>query len=444
VVLDSAASQLVRLGRFVDRFAGCFGPRARPGAALQYVQGLLSDAPRKNMEGAWSRSLGDSDYQAIHNLITHSKWSADSVWRHLRGLLPDRKGVLIIDDTGFAKQGTHSVGVARQYSGTLGKVGNCQVAVSCALRTDRSTWALAMDLYLPEEWANDEERRDSASIPNDVVFKKKWEIALAQVDRVRADGVGISCVVSDAGYGDCTEFRDALDARGLPYCVAVKGDAKVFLAEPEARPTERGQMGRPKTRRRLAKGSVQPVVIRELVEKPGRIKWRPVTWRRGAKGQLTGQFAALRVIPAHRWRAGQLHKPCWLILERCEDGAKHKFYLSNLPENAKLRSLVGFAHTRWAIEQQYQQLKEELGLDHFEGRSYPGFHHHAVLTALAYTFLQLERRRARSESLPTLPEVRRRLTELIMVRLFVEGEELSQMAIKLILDRQRRAPPKSH
>ena len=426
---------LERLAEFLDGFASCFSRRAQKTAARRYVKGLLSDAKRKNMEAMWGRITDPGDYQALQHFITHSTWSADTVWKSLREKSLDREGVLIIDDTGIPKSGRHSVGVARQYSGTLGKVGSCQVVVSTVLRSKDSTWPLAMDLYLPQEWAEDEDRRDGAAIPANVEFRKKWQIALEQIDRAQAAGFEVHCVAADAGYGDCGEFRDGLTERGLCYAVGVKSTAKAFDKPPRfLTPKQTGQ-GRARTRATLARNSPKPKTLRMIAKKLPGDAWETVAWRKGSKGRLEAEFVALRVAPSHRWHQGEEHQECWLLCER-PVGANEaaKFYLSSLPASTPLKRLVDLAHTRWAVEQNYEQLKDELALDHFEGRSYPGFHHHLVLTAMTFTFLALERRRSCAQHLPTLNQLRLVVTEIVTIQLFAAGERTSRMVLDFIRD----------
>ena len=426
---------LQRLAKFLDGFASCFGRRGREDAARRYVKGLFSDAKRKNMECMWGRITDRGDYQALQHFITHSTWSADGVWEAVRGKLPDPQGVLIVDDTGIPKRGRHSVGVKRQYSGTLGKTGNCQVVVSTVLRSKQSTWPVAMELYLPREWAEDEGRRESAAIPEDVLFRKKWEIALGQIDRVCEAGIDVRCVVADAGYGDGAEFRDGLAERGLFYVVAIKGTSKAFDKPPRfVTPRQTGE-GRPRTRASLAKSSRKPKTVQQIAKAVPETEWQTVDWRKGSKGRLRAEFVALRVTPSKDWSKGEQHDECWLICERPIGEKKAtKFYLSNLPKKTPLKRLVDLAHTRWPVEQNYEQLKDELSLDHFEGRSYPGFHHHLVLTALAFVFLQLERSRSRAQQLPTLNKLRWLVTEIVTAQLFASDERLSRMITEFMRD----------
>ena len=293
---------MIRLGEFLDSFAGCFGRSAQRLAASRYVEGLLSEAPRKNMEGIWGRVSDPGDYQNLQHFITHSRWEANGLWERLRERCPDRQGFLLIDDTGFPKQGEHSVGVQRQYSGTLGKIGNCQVAVSTVLRSQKSTWPLGMDLYLPRQWIEDPERRDRAGIPRQARFREKGKIALEQIDQALASGIAIECVLADAGYGDSSEFREEIDARGLFYAVGVAGTAGAFASEPHLLPPPQGaRMGRPRTKWRRKKGSPKPRSLQKIARGLPEKAWKEIAWRKGSKGKLRGRFARLRVWPSHGW-----------------------------------------------------------------------------------------------------------------------------------------------
>lgn len=426
---------LQRLASFVDGFAGCFGRRGREDAARRYVKGLLSDAKRKNMQCMWGRITDRGDYQALQHFITHSTWQSHKVWKALRHKLPVSEGVLIVDDTGIPKRGDHSVGVQRQYSGTLGKVGNCQVVVSTVLKSRRSTWLIAMELYLPEQWVSDESNRDSARIPEHIRFRTKWEIALEQIDQALESDIEVRCVTADAGYGDTVEFRNGLAERGLHYVVAIKTSNKVFDKPPRFIAPKQIDRGRPPSRAKLAKNSPKPKTVQQIADALPTAKWQELTWRKGSKGDMRGEFAAVRVTPSHQWHKGKMHDECWLLCERSVGEKKAaKFYLSNLPRRTALKRLVDLARSRWAIEQSYEHLKDELALDHFEGRSYPGFHHHLVLTALAFTFLQLERRRSRAQELPTLNKLRWILTEIVTAQLFASEERLSRMITDFMHD----------
>lgn len=399
-----ARALLRRLGQFLDSFSGCFTRRPQREAASRYLDGLFNDSERKSMQAMHGRLSDPASYQALQHFITHSTWDADRVWQHLRTLVPARDGVLALDDTGLPKQGRHSVGVQRQYCGALGKIGNCQVAVSSALLTDGRAWPLTFELYLPAGWLEDADRRQAAGIPPMVRFREKWRIALAHIRTVRQAGFTLTGIVVDADYGANARFREALERMGLRYGVAIRGDL-AFDAE-----------GRADTARAIA------LAIPAAA-------WQTVQW--GPSGaRLTGAFHAVRV------RAPRGRGPRWLLCERVS-AEDFKFYLLNLDGDASLRDLVGLARSRWPIEQQYRELKDDLGLDHFEGRSFRGWHHHVVLTAVAFTFLQLERtRNTAGTPRPTLPTVRAWVREIFGLLYVIHNRRLLGM-----LDSFRRNPP---
>jgi SRSO17 transposase len=303
------------------------------------------------------------------------------------------EGIFVIDDTSFPKQGKHSVGVQRQYCGALGKKANCQAAPSVHYVTPTGHYPLDLRLYLPDSWLADPKRLDQAGVPGaERRALTKPQIALELLDRVRSEGLPGWAVVTDAGYGASKEFRDGVAARGLVYMAGVTGDGVVFLQEPTWDPPGPSGRGRPATRHRLARTSPPPVALSELAKT---VRLRKVTWREGTKGKLSARFAWLRVWPGQGWQEGACAHaaPLWLLIEEQADG-KLKFAFSNLPPDTSCKKAVRLWKSRWPVEQGYQQLKEELGLDHFEGRSWRGFHHHACLVFLAYGFLTLERHRA--------------------------------------------------
>ena len=400
-----------RLARWLEPFEACFGHVAQRGAFRRYLHGLLSDSPRKSMGAMLARIHDPGSYQAFQHFITHASWEVAPVWRRLLGRIPDRRGVLILDDTGFPKQGTHSVGVQRQYSGTLGKIGNCQIAVTAALWTGVRAWLLGAELYLPQTWLT-RARRQQARIPRQVEFQEKWRLALTLVDRARRAGLDIDLVAGDAGYGDILEFRTGLEQRQLRYLLGISGQFAVWIGRP---PAALGPSTRAVTAASI--GAIQ--VATWTAQQPARA-WRRVTWRNGPRRAWHARFLAVRVTPVVLWRQHRDLHTQWLLCERPSgrSAAPLKWYISNLPPTTQLRTLVRAAHQRWAIEQQYQQLKEELGLDHFEGRSYPGWQRHVVLTALAYTWLQHERRRGLPRA-PTLPVVRAVIQEILTAHFIV-------------------------
>ncbi|XWU98013.1 IS701 family transposase [Corallococcus exiguus] len=313
--------------------------------------------------------------------------------RELEERLPEVEA-LVVDDTGFPKKGKHSVGVARQYSGTLGRTDNCQVAVSLHLAGARGSGCIGMRLYLPEEWATDKARRKAAGVPEEVCATRKWELALSQLDDALTWGVRKHVVLADAGYGNCREFREGLTARGLPYLVAVPGQHKVWHpgATPHLPVKKAGAYGRPRTRF-VDDSGVQPWTIEELARQLPEEEYRRISWREGSRGTQASTFAAVRIQVAdgHVVRKAP-GAPEWLVCEWPPgEAAPTKYYLSSLPEDTPLKRLVTLAKLRWRIEHDYQEMKGEVGLDHFEGRTWRGFHHHATLCMVAHGFLALRR-----------------------------------------------------
>ena len=412
-----------RLVTWLEPFETCFGHVAQRGAFRRYLLGLLSDSPRKSMSAMLARIHEPGSYQAFQHFITHAPWEVAPVWRRLRSRIPDRRGVLIVDDTGFPKQGTHSVGVQRQYSGTLGKIGNCQIAVTAALWTGVHAWLVGAELYLPQAWVT-RERRQQARIPARVRFQEKWRLALTLIDRVRRAAIDVELVTGDAGYGDILEFRTGLEQRRLPYMLGISGQFAVWIGRPPA------ALG-PSTRAVTAASIGATQVGAWAAQQPARV-WRRVTWRHGPRRAWRARFIAVRVTPVVLWRQHRALQTGWLLCERPLGRAAGplKWYISNLPPTTQLRTLVRAAHQRWAIEQQYQQLKEELGLDHFEGRSYPGWQRHIVLTALAYTWLQQERRRGLPRR-PTLPVVRAVIQEILTAHFIITTPGYIERMLKL-------------
>lgn len=401
------AGVVERLDAYAAYFARGFGRIERARWCRVYLEGLLRDGERKSIEPLSRRVAlpgfrGDAA-QALQQFVNQSPWNAEVILGRYRARLAeafaDPRGVLLIDDTGFAKQGRHSVGVARQYSGTLGKRGNCQVAVSLHYAAPTGDYPLGLRLYLPETWTAAPDHLAAAGVPVAAqAFQTKGELALALLDQVRAEGLPHRAVVADAGYGQGTAFRRGLEERGEVYAVGLTGEEVVFVTPPTwavpASPPGRG--GR--TRRWYVTAATPvPVPVRDLALTLARTA---VTWRPGSKGPLRGDFAWVRVWPAHRWQDGRSAEDIpdsdaearWLLVDWRADGTV-KYALSNLPADTPLEDAVALWKTRWQVEQGYQQLKEELGLDHFEGRSWVGFHHHAALTCLAYGFLALERAR---------------------------------------------------
>jgi SRSO17 transposase len=400
------ADVLERLGAYTSEFMADFGLIVRRYWAEVYLQGLMLDGERKSIQPLAQRVnvpgwYGDTE-QALQQFVNQSPWDEQKVLRTYRrllaGPLADPAGVIVIDDTGFAKKGRYSVGVARQYSGTLGKTDNCQVAVSLHYAAPKSDYPLALRLYLPESWTSQPARMEAVRVPAEAQAPcTKGEIALDLLDQVRAEGLAHQAVVADAGYGLSVDFRLGLEDRHERYVVGIAGKEAVFSEPPTWTVGPDTQHGRPPTRRYVAADTSAPVVVKQLAET---LERTPLSWRRGTKAPLHAEFAWVRVWPAHRWQHGRAaddvpdleSEARWLLVEWRTDGSI-RYALSNLPAETPMLHAVELWKSRWHVEQGYQQLKEELGLDHFEGRSWSGFHHHATMCFLAYGFLALERLR---------------------------------------------------
>ena len=364
-----------------------------------YVRGLLLDGERKSV-GAMVPRLPDGNEQALQQFVSQSPWPWEPVWERLAQKLTQTFATTawIVDDTGFPKKGEHSVGVARQYSGTLGKTANCQMAVSLHAASATGSSPLGFRLYLPQEWTDDPERLQKAGVPEGVSFQEKWRLALDLIDQ--ALGWSLTpppVVLADAGYGENGAFRQGLEDRRLPYAVGISSQVSVWTTPPEYGVPDWGGQGRPAKCVRY--GEQRPVSVQE-VARGNQKRFRLATWREGSQGPMRSRFWAGRVQSAHKWSTGAAPgKAVWLLIEwPPEEAAPTKYYLCDLPASLSLRRLVASTRGRWRVEQDYQQLKEELGLDHFEGRSWMGWHHHVTLVMLAHAFLRLEQKRRASKS----------------------------------------------
>jgi SRSO17 transposase len=379
------------LEQFLTGLLEPLGRRERRQWGSVYVRGLLLDGERKSIERLAAR-LPEGNVQAMQQLIGQSPWAWAPVWERLAQrmtaeLRPDP--VWVVDDTGFPKQGQPSVGVARQYSGTLGKTANCQVAVSLHQVGAEASTILDGRLYLPESWTQDAPRRAAAGIPAEVKFQTKGQLALALIDEARAWGLRCGVVLADAGYGEISAFRQGLETRPLAYAVSIPSTVRGWTKPPRVQKT-RGRGRRPTV---YHYGQQRPGTVREVAEKAR--GWKPVRWREGTKGWLESRFYAAPVQPAHGFDEGDPPHPEVGLLVEWPPGEKEptKYFLCHLPENYTLRRLVRIVQSGWKIEQDYQQLKEERGLDHYEGRNWMGGHHHVTLVMLAQAFLTGERSR---------------------------------------------------
>lgn len=374
-----------------DRHAGLKG----------YCTGLMLPLERKSVEpiAAGVDPLHVSArHQSLHHFVAKAQWSDDELLRRVRSWVMPKLGLndggfWIVDDTGFPKKGKHSVGVARQYCGALGKQDNCQVAVSVSLASSLGSLPASWQLYLPKDWADDADRRDKAGVPPAIEFATKPQIALQHLRQLLAEGLPPYCVLADAGYGVDTAFRHELTKLGLPYLVGITSAVSVWPPDVEPLPPKpyRGRGRPPVQPRRTAKR--QPVAVKSLAQALPARAFRTVRWREGTNQTLSSRFAAVRVRHAggNVGRA-RLWPQQWLLVEWPHDQQEpEKYYLSTLPETCTLTELVRTAHQRWRIERDYQELKQEFGLDHYEGRGWRGFHHHASLSIAAYGFLLAER-----------------------------------------------------
>lgn len=396
-------ARMERFEEYVTMIAGHLGHADRVGPFRGYCAGLMLPGNRKSVEPMAARVAPTevrSAHQRLHHFVADAAWSdavvLGAVRHHVLQAAAKRSGlpeVLIIDDTGFPKKGRHSVGVARQYCGQLGKQDNCQVAVSLSLANEHYSVPVGYRLYLPKEWSTDLARREKAKVPAEIEFATKPEIALRLIDDAVASGGAPGIVVADAGYGIDTAFRDQLSERDLRYAVGITSVVSVWPEGVAPLPPAAwsGQGRKPKLLRRDAQH--QPVSVKALAMALKPRQWKKVTWREGTNQLLTSRFAAIRIRCAYRdyWRS-ELRPQEWLLIEWPKDEAEPiKYFLSTLPADTPIRELVRVTKLRWRIERDYQELKQEFGLDHFEGRSWRGFHHHATLSIAAYGFLLAER-----------------------------------------------------
>ena len=397
--LDTEDSE-ARFTAYVEALGTVLGHADRVAPLRSYCTGLLLPGDRKSVEPMAARVAPErvqATHQSLHHFVAKAAWSDEAVLDAVRaGVLPaiGRHGPInawIVDDTGVPKQGTHSVGVARQYCGQLGKVDNCQVAVSLSVANDHASLPLAHHLYLPAEWADDPARRARAGVPEDVAFRTKPEIALDRIRAALAAGVSPAPVLADAAYGVDTAFRDGITGLGLTYSVGVQPLTPLWPPGTGPLPPKpwSGRGRKPARVRRDAEH--HPITAKDLALSLPRRAWRRTAWREGTNDTLASRFAAARVRPAHQGdKAARAEE--WLLIEWPKgEPEPTKYWLSTLPATISRRALVHTTKRRWRIERDYQDLKQELGLGQYEGRGWRGFHHHATLCIAAYGFLILER-----------------------------------------------------
>jgi SRSO17 transposase len=400
--LQSTDGSETRFSAYVEGLVGVIGHADRAGPLRDYCVGLMMPCERKSVEPMAAVTAPErtaAQHQSLLHFVGQSSWSDEKVLAKVGEMvLPaiERHGPIeawIIDDTGFPKKGKHSVGVARQYCGQLGKQDNCQVAVSLSLANHHASLPISYRLYLPEDWAADNKRRRKAGVPEEISFKTKPEIALEQIEMACNSGLSRGVLLMDAGYGCNTDLRTSVSALALAYVAGILPNTTVWTSDTEPlRPKKWSGRGRPPKRlRRDSKH--QPISVKELALGLPKRTWRTIKWREGTAEWLCSRFARVRVRVAHRdYTLTDSRPEEWLLIEWPEgEDEPTKYWLSTLPEEITFRKLVDITKLRWRIERDYQELKQEVGLGHFEGRGWRGFHHHATLCIAAYGFLVSER-----------------------------------------------------
>ncbi len=391
-----------RFEGYIEALTAALGHADRDAPFRQYTTGLLLPLERKSVEPMAARvdpGRVSAAHQSLHHFVAKADWSDQALLAAVRAKvfpLIERHGPIaawIIDDTGFPKKGKHSVGVARQYCGQLGKQDNCQVAVSLSVANEAASLPIDYRLYLPKDWAGDPARRAKVGVPDEITFQTKPSMALDQIRKALANGIPPGVVLADAGYGADMKFQAGLLELGLDYVVGIQPNTSVWTDGKMPKPPKpwSGQ-GRPAKRLQRSEDH-QPVLAKDLALSLPASAWQDVTWRAGTKGDLASRFTAQRIRPAHRdYEREEPWPELWLLIERPEDEDEPtKFWFANLPADTAIDNLVRQAKLRWRIERDYLELKQELGLGHYEGRGWRGFHHHASLCIAAYGFLAAER-----------------------------------------------------
>ena len=397
-------AQQKRFAAYLDRLAQAAGHLDRVVPLKSYCTGLLLPGERKSVEPMAAR-LGPENvrqtHQSLHHVVADAPWRDEDLLEQVRHyVLPamQKQGPIVawvVDDTGFVKKGTHSVGVTRQYCGQVGKQENCRIGVSLSLSTAEASLPIAWRLYLPEVWSQDKKRRKATGIPEDIGFQTKPEIALQHIQAAVHRKIPPAPVLADAAYGNDTKFREGITESGLRYAVGIQSSTSVWKPGQSPLPKRRWKgIGRP-TKLLRRDPHHKPVPVRELAMSLPSSAWKTIVWREGTRKSLRSRFAALRIRTAHRdYWSSELRPQEWLLMEwPREEAEPSRYWLSTLPAETKLSDLVRLAKHRWIIERDYQELKQELGLGHYEGRGWRGFHHHATLCIAAYGFLVAERTR---------------------------------------------------
>lgn len=438
---------------YLEHVSAGVGRSERKASLRDYCQGLMLPLKRKSMEplaAALDATHVSARHQALQQFVADSPWSDEAVLGQVQSwvlprMVAGHKGwvFLIADDTGMPKAGTHSVGVARQYCGQLGKTDNCQVAVSLSIATAQASMPIKYRLYLPQVWIDDKARREQAGVPYNIAFLTKPQISLLQIQQAKAAGVPGDVVAADAGYGDDTDYRDGISALGLLYVVGIKPGTTVWADGTGPLPSKpwSGRGIKPTRLRRDAQH--QPVSVKQMALSLPPSAYRNLTWREGTNTKLSSRFAAVRVTAAHRDYLGVVRRDQeWLLIEWPNgEPEPTKYFLSTLPADIGRKQLVHAVKSRWRIERDYQELKQEFGLDNFEGRSWRGFHHHATLCITAYGFL-IGQRLLHGQNTKKLPLVH---ATCHTQRLHTTGRQCDRSAMSWIRSRPcaGTSPPRS-
>jgi SRSO17 transposase len=425
VAIKESHMELTReFERYLDHVGEPLGRPERRTGLKDYCSALMLPLKRKSVEplaAAIDPLHVQSMHQSLHHFVATSAWSDQALLAGVQGWVlprmlpsPNASTFLIADDSGMPKQGTHSVGVARQYCGQLGKTDSCQVAVSLSIATEQASLPIKYRLYLPESWTDDPQRCRDAGVPAEVTFATKPQISLQQIRQAKQAGVPGDVVAADAGYGDDTGYRDGITELGLLYVVGIKPQTSVWAPGTGPLPPKPWSGRGPKPRRLRRDEAQSPVSVKTLALALKPSAWRTITWREGSNTRLSSRFAAQRVRAAHRDGGREmLRDEEWLLIEWPKDEPEPtKYFLSTLPPDISRKDLVAAVKIRWRIERDYQELKQEFGLDNYEGRNWRGFHHHATLCIAAYGFLIGERlirgqdskKNCAFRTPPTLPE----------------------------------------